>query len=267
MKFINAINVVYVSILAIGALFSISVNAQAALDSTESNPAKTGSWEGFYVAGSYGYSKDNGNLESSFSYNGGGLQNINSPLHLTKFVPGIQFGYNYQIDSYILGLEADISPSAISKANCARVSSSGPDCGDGYYGGLNLSEKAKYKGALKLRFGYQLTDIMLYASSGLAYANLSNTLNINCPSGCTPSDANPITSTTTISKNEVRFTYGLGAEYKLDGNWKMGADYFYFRLPDLSQSITHQATYGPQVITSTNSNSYSQLKFRIIYSF
>ena len=114
MKFINAINVVYVSILAIGALFSISVNAQPALDSTESNAS---AWEGFYVAGSYGYSKDNGNLESSFSYNGGGLQNINSPLHLTKFVPGIQFGYNYQIDSYVLGLEADISPSAINKTN------------------------------------------------------------------------------------------------------------------------------------------------------
>lgn len=267
MKFIHALRIAYVSALTAGALFSISVNAQTVADSTESNIAVTGAWDGFYVAGSYGYSKDNSNLSSNFTYNGGGLQNIIHQFNQTKYIPGIQFGYNHQIDSYILGLEVDVAPATFNQTGCARVSSNGPDCGDWYYGGLNLTAETKYKGAAKLRFGYKLSDFMLYASGGLAYAKVNNTLNINCPDGCTEADANAITSTTTVSENILRFIYGFGGEYMFDDNWRLGVDYYNFKLPDLSQSITHQATYGQQLITSTSSNSYSQLKFRIIHSF
>jgi opacity protein-like surface antigen len=254
-------------ILLVTALLSITVKAEANIDSTQTEDAKQGPWQGFYVAGSYGFVKDSSNLSSTFTYSGGGLQTSTNPINMTKSTPGILFGYNHQIESYILGIEADINPVKMSQGHCARVTSEGPDCGDWYYGGLNLASKTEYKGAVKLRLGYQLNDFMMYANSGLAYVSASNTLNINCPAGCTASDDVAITSTSTVSKNSLRFTYGVGGEYMINENWRLGLDYSYFTFPDLSQVIIHQATYGPEVITSKSSDAYSQLKLRAIYSF
>ena len=258
---------IYIVVFLTCSLCSLTTNAEGVLESAETEAAKPGAWHGFYLAGSYGLAKDSSNLSSSFTYNGGGLQTSNNPIDLTKSTPGIQFGYNHQINSYIFGIEADVSPLTMGQAHCARVTSEGPDCGNSFLGGLNLESKTKYKGAAKLRLGYQLNNFMFYASGGVAFASTGNTLSINCPSGCTTSDAEELTSTTTASKNLLRFNYGLGGEYMLNGNWRLGLDYSYFTLPDLSQVITHQATYGPQVISSKSSDAFSQLKLRVIYSF
>ena len=271
MKFFREIKAITFAILVAGAL-STSVSAETNLDLTESALLKHGAWEGFYVAGSYGYSKDNSNLSSNYNYPalvsyGDSPFSSSNTANSKKYNPGIQFGYNWKIDSYILGLEADLSPSAIKQSGCSRVESAGGVCGDDWYGQLKLAAETNYKGAVKLRFGYQISDFMVYATGGVAYANISNTLNVNCPSGCSLYDGNAFTSTTTVSKNALRFAYGLGGEYRVYENWKLGMDYFYFTLPDLSQAVTHAASYGQQDITSTISNSYSQLKFRLIYSF
>lgn len=257
----------YIVVLLTSSLFSLTTNAEGNLESSEIEVVNTSAWQGFYLAGSYGLAKDSSNLSSSFTYNGGGLQTSNNPIDLTKSTPGIQFGYNHQINSYIFGIEADVSPLTMGQAHCARVASGGPDCGDSYWGGVNLESKSKYKGSAKLRLGYQLNDFMVYVNGGLAYASTTNKLNIDCPSGCTASDAVGFNSITNLSKNLLRFTYGFGGEYMIDRNWRLGLDYSYFRLPDLTQVIVHQATYGPEIITSKNSDAFSQLKLRLIYSF
>lgn len=223
-------------------------------------------WSGFYIAGSFGSFQNNSSIYSDNIYNGFS-PNATYNSKENKNNLGIQAGYNWNINSYILGLELDVNPSKISKSTCRGSQDPTTSCGDYYYGTLTLVNEVSYMGSIKGRVGYEFSDFMIYASGGLAYAKAKNTLNVDCPSGCGAADANAITTSSTISKNSVNFTYGFGAEYSLDKNWKLGADYMYFKVPNLNQTLYHAATYGTQTIVANNSSSNSIYRLRVIYNF
>lgn len=223
-------------------------------------------WAGFYIAGSLGSFENKSSVYSDNIY-GSYSPNATYATKINKSNLGIQAGYNWNIDSYILGIELDASPSKISKSTCRGSQDPTTNCGDYYYGTLTLVNEISYLGAIKGRVGYAFSDFMIYASGGLAYAKATNTLNVDCPSGCGASDANAITTSSTVSKNSINFTYGVGAEYSIDKTWKLGADYMYFKVPNLNQTLYHVATYGTQTMIANNSNSNSLYRLRLIYNF
>lgn len=247
--------------------FSIVFSSALSFAQAENtDQSKTNPWEGFYASGSYSSLNSKLTSYSNNSYNGDDTSQtvINKS---SKASMGLQLGHNWQFDSIIAGLEIDIGPNSMNQSSCRGVREPGTPCGDWYFGTLNLTSETKYQGAFLGKLGHQFDDFMFYISGGLVYLKSKNIMNVDCPSGCGATDANPLITTTTVSKNKLALAYGVGGEYMLDKNWRLGVDYLYFKSPHLSQSLTHDATYGPQVITSTNSNSNSLLRAKLIYAF
>ena len=105
-------------------------------------------WTGFYVGAHGGYAWGSG---AGVSPDG--------------FVGGVQAGYNYQVSpNGVLGLETDISATSIDGKSSA------------------LKYGIDYLGTIRVRAGYSIDRVLLYATGGAAYgrgdlniAGLSNT--------------------------------------------------------------------------------------------
>src|SRR5690242_16423227 len=76
------------------------------------------SWNGFYIGGNAGFSHNSANFTSTMVDTGSFFQADSIPLinaagtgsaSATGFVGGIQAGYNWQFNGWVLGLEADFN--------------------------------------------------------------------------------------------------------------------------------------------------------------
>ena len=99
-------------------------------------------------------------------------------------------GYNFQSDSGIVGIEADIGASNISDTR-------------EIYGGGSASFDIHVQGSVRARLGYQLASALVYSTAGLAIADIEY--------AALASDGS------TFSDNEIElgYTTGLGVDYAL----------------------------------------------------
>lgn len=223
-------------------------------------------WAGPYVSFSYDNLNNQSEIYTNNFYNG-----YNSPYtnntSSNKSSAGIQAGYLWAFDSYILGVEADFNPATLKNSECRASMYPDPPC-RAWEGYMNVFSETKYQGSIRLKFGYAFSDFMLYVTGGLAATKVSSTLDVQCPYGCGLSDDSAYSASRTLSQNKLSATYGVGGEYLFNMHWRLGADYLFFKSPNLSQSLIHSdASYGPQVITSSISNKYELLRLRLIYAF
>lgn len=116
---------------------------------------------------------------------------------------GFEGGYNWQDNQFVYGVE----------------------------GGLNLSSAndtfAPYKfsnpwfGTMRGRVGYAFSNVLAYATGGLAFGDLTAT-----------------TSGLDETKTEVGWTAGLGAEVGFSANWSAKLEYLYMDLASRAFSTT-----------------------------
>lgn len=137
--------------LAIVALAG-SAEAQSRRARAEAPKSPRHHWTGFYVGGNLGYGV-------------AGLTD-NAPLavttNMTGVVGGVQAGYNYQIDSMVLGVEADLQASGQSATYTRNL----PIIGD-----LTVDHRITYFGTVRGKLGYAFDCgcVMAYGTLGWAY--------------------------------------------------------------------------------------------------
>lgn len=195
-------------------------------------------WTGFYagVNGGYGFgaSKLKNVTVSRDAYNG-------LPAWSTKedsfakwtdkrsdsFVGGAKIGYNYQMGSVVLGIEADINYANLaakrSGVNAER------EFLPGWRSGNSLMAKStlNWFGTVRPRIGFVATErMMVFATAGLAYGNVrsaaqyADTLN------------GAVDDNWVGKQNKIRagWTVGAGAEYALTDNVVLKGEYSYIDL-------------------------------------
>jgi outer membrane immunogenic protein len=139
-------------------------------------------WSGFYVGGNLGLSF------GRFPVTGGGT--VSSA---TGFIGGGQLGYNYQIGQIVVGAEADLQYSGMSK----RV---GP-----------TTAALNYFGTARARLGYAFDRFMVYGTGGLAYGDVR-------------------IKTDAVGRDDkmlMGWTAGVGMEYAFTQNITARAEYLY----------------------------------------
>lgn len=106
-------------------------------------------WSGFYVGlqGGYGWGNDNNEI--------GGASVFEEDLE--GFVGGAHLGWNFQADSIVFGVEADIEASFMDADIDAGVDD------------IDLDMNAL--GSLRARIGYAMDTVLIYATGGLAVAD------------------------------------------------------------------------------------------------
>jgi outer membrane immunogenic protein len=148
------------SLLALATATALGANAATAADmpvKSYAAPVVAESWTGPYIGGSIGGAWDNlGATNTCGSSCFGATSKANSAdLSGSNFLVGVDAGFNYQMGSWVAGVEGDISGVPFHKAR------TGPDATGGFVEG-SLSGLASLRG----RIGYLFGQTLVYATGG-----------------------------------------------------------------------------------------------------
>ncbi|GLS18483.1 porin [Labrys miyagiensis] len=160
-------------------------------------------WTGPYIGlhAGYGWGHEKDNQSRLFPP----AQFTTDSFNVSGFAGGLHGGYNYQLNSFVIGLEGDVDYADIDKSAHAV-----------YLAGTEhrrLELKSDWQGSLRVRAGYAIDRLLLYGTGGVAFADGKLT-----SSGTEGIIRLPI-PTTSSSKTHIGWTAGLGAEYAFTDHW------------------------------------------------
>jgi len=161
---------------------------------TVTQPLNAYSWAGPYLGGNAGY-------------NWGSIDN--NPTKPSGFAGGVQAGYNFQNGPWVFGIEGDIQATAA----------------DDRFAPWKYSNP--WFGTVRGRAGYAFSNVLLYATGGLAFGELRGE---------------------TFGRSETHtnagFAVGAGAEMGFAPNWSAKIEYLYVDLANSNFAITGGAPNG-----------------------
>jgi outer membrane immunogenic protein len=138
---------------------------------------------------------------------GGGWADLDVGDTGSGFIGGGQVGYNYQINQWVWGLEAEISGSGI-KNNLATFGTPfGPITADFNWNSLTT---------LTPRFGYAFDNWLVYGKVGGAWADVSASV------------SGPFGFGSSAGGTASGWVAGIGAEYTFRNNWSAKVEYNFF---------------------------------------
>jgi outer membrane immunogenic protein len=172
-------------------------------------------WSGFYVGANAGFARSADPRIDCLGLGG--------PCGTAFLAPkadgaeyGLQAGYNWQVGNFVVGLEADINKlAAEGVASFSGIDpAKGPD---------QLSSRYDWLGTARGRVGVTAGPALFYATGGFAYGRVGHNYIYGIGS---PVD----TQAFGLAENRTGWTVGGGAEYALDQNWSVKAEYLYVHL-------------------------------------
>jgi len=195
-------------------LASTALCAVFATGANATPPAPVFNWAGFYIGGNVGalWSSDGVvDLDKVELIPGGG--NTLSP---SGIVGGAQAGYNYQVSSFVLGVEGDLD----------FTSAAGSFNYPGFFGGVAThSTSFPFFADVRARVGVAVDRFLPYVTGGVVVANLNNSL----VDPSVPFSLNRGSSAT-------GWILGAGVEYAIDNHWSVKSEYLFMQFPDVIAS-------------------------------
>ncbi|WP_315834670.1 porin family protein [Bradyrhizobium prioriisuperbiae] len=185
-------------------------------------------WTGFYIGGNVGYGW--GNADTQVTPLPTAAQFINlAPTTLSPDPKGVigggQIGFNWQVNRFVWGLEADIQGADIKGTALLSpiIQNNGTPFGAG--SSLQSTEKLTWFGTVRGRLGFSPIDrLLLYATGGLAYGHVDySAITDFRPTGTASYPA-------AFGKTKVGWTAGAGAEWAFTQNWSAKLEYLYLDL-------------------------------------
>jgi outer membrane immunogenic protein len=179
------------------------------------------SWTGFYLGGNVGYSWGN---QSATVTDLSGDPLASSGSNLNGVIGGGQIGYNYQINSIVLGIEADIQGSG--QKGDGSFGLPGSPCGPNVIACFPTpatlgddTDKLAWFGTVRGRLGYAAGRLLPYVTGGWAYGN-------GTVSGTTTTGSTATTYSSSTNYTEG-WTVGGGLEWAFADHWSAKFEYLY----------------------------------------
>jgi len=173
-------------------------------------PAIVYNWTGFYIGGHIG-----GDFAGNNSLAGSD----------SRFLGGVQGGFDYQFSSYFVGgIEAEYSWMTGNNNNGAT-----------FPGGVVVTNRNDQLGSVTGRVGYTWGPGLLYAKGGYAFREGNN---VNVALAGVP------TAFTATGNNKDGWTVGAGLEYMFAPNWSAKAEYQYYNFGSTSFTTGPAAVVG-----------------------
>lgn len=221
------------------------------------------SWAGFYVGGNLGYSW--GWASNDWTYYATGANALatagvcrpagsalcavgSDSAHLNGVLGGAQIGYNWQIGTYVAGLEADFDASG--QRGSDTFGAVFPL--NGTPGGTvttSYTEALDWFGTVRARAGYVVANRwLLYATGGVAYGRVTTSGTASSPGiggvpavvalGA-PACTGGICSVANWSTGSVKVGWaaGAGVEAEIVGNWSWRVEYLHIDLGNVNSSF------------------------------
>jgi outer membrane immunogenic protein len=177
------------------------------------------SWTGFYIGGNLGAAWTSGNASDSRG-------NSWSNSQQATFTGGGQVGFNYQINWFVAGLEADFDWLANNHNSGNAV--------DTVIGPLQFSANNRWVTTLAARFGVAADNWLFYAKGGGGWVGVSNPTITNVATGGSVSVSN--------SNSGSGWLAGAGVEWGFAPNWTARLEYDFLGLSSQSSTVTIPGT-------------------------
>jgi outer membrane immunogenic protein len=169
-----------------------------------------------------------------------------SPGNGSGAIGGLQFGYNLQFQSFLVGIEADIQGSTARTSHGISLTNAGT--GFVPFSGAGVAS-LEWLGTVRARLGFLLgPSVLAYATGGLAYGEVGRTWGQAFPS---LAGQNVLGES---SSWETGWTAGGGLEYLIAPRVTLGAEYLYVALPGDNFSATAVPPIVAGGCTLTNCN-------------
>lgn len=187
------------------------------------------SWTGAYIGlnAGFGGGKAKHPFDVSVDSEVGWISIANGALDFTSsgFLGGIQAGYNWQMDQWVLGVETDFQGSGIKGEGSVSLDINGGPSID-----AKVGTKLDWYGTLRARAGVLATDrFLVYATGGLAYGRTKSYIDTD------------LGFSESRSKTKAGWTIGAGAEYAITDNVTFKTEYLY---TDLGKSNLFDGEFG-----------------------
>lgn len=222
-----------------GLCLILSLQAARAADVTSASY----DWTGFYAGLNAGVAWNNSEIKNSVdaadNFENGWSGSVRDSLtgDETAFTGGAAVGYNWQTQSLVVGVEADINYIGFGD-DLSRDLVNLPDFSDTSH---DLSFEANWFGTLRGRLGFAADNMLFYGTGGLAYGHLE----VESDARAYSQDKMALLGAWEGSLDQVNWGWSIGAgmEYGID-NWSLGIEYLYI---DLGESDWDADNEGIQI--------------------
>jgi outer membrane immunogenic protein len=221
------LTVVGIALLAGTTLASAADLRRAPVKAPPPPPVPVWSWTGFYIGvhAGYGFGADDnvdttGQAPANIANVLGGARPANVSLDRDGFVGGGQIGYNWQFaPNWLFGIEADISYTDFRESTTVTTL---PLAGPGTLNNT-FSSRIDWLGTVRGRLGYVFDRTLIYATGGLAYGDVRNSVDFFGTAG-------QLQFTGSTSGIETGYTVGGGIEHAFLPNWTVKGEYLFYDL-------------------------------------
>jgi opacity protein-like surface antigen len=184
-------------------------------------------WAGFYIGGHIGGAWSSLDPVSNVVFLGAGpgISLPSGSANTSGFFGGVQTGYNFQVNNFVYGIEADFggldasgNKTLVDPSNPART--------------LRISGSDGWYGDITGRVGFAYHHVMFYAKGGFAWFT---------------GNVNVFDSFDGINQDSGTFTgwtIGGGVEYLIAPQWTIKAEYMYYDFGNNTFSCCGGATNG-----------------------
>jgi len=213
---------------------------------TKAIAAPAFSWSGFYIGTAVGMRSNQSEMDAGQGTAQASGAVVPGPpgTFTTNGLPGVNLsstalkgdgfaGYNYQIASWVAGIEGSLG-----YANPKLV---------GHIAALQLTPpatiaglKTTWDGAIRARLGYLITPtVLIFAAAGPAWQHIEASLTCGAAEGCVDrfgTNISPVAAS--ASFNKLGWTAGGGLEVAIASNWFARAEYKYADFGSVSLPVS-----------------------------
>jgi outer membrane immunogenic protein len=222
-----------VKTLLLGSACALALTAAASAADLGVIPLRgsVGMWNGFY-----------GGVNGGYAWTEGDAVTFDSHLGLRPNTSGSlfggQIGYNWQFTpEWVFGVETDFDWTNIDgRASALAAGPINPNLAT-----FIATQKINMLGTARVRAGYVLDDVLLYATAGLAYGQVESNMAISEMIGGL---CGPVGFCATASSKEwmVGWAAGLGFDWSFLPRWSFRTEYLHYDL-----GSQHQTLGDPQI--------------------
>jgi len=196
-------------------------------------------WTGVYLGGHVGYGWANSRWSDLTSGESVSVKN-------NGVLGGGQIGFNYQMGTWVVGIEADYSASGIKGASSIVVD---PVDGDQ----SNVNPHLRWTSLVTARLGYAVDRYLPYIKGGVAFGDIRYGFN-NLTTGLSGSQ----------TMRRTGWTVGAGVEAALDRNWSLRLEYDYIQFSAKNTALPDEDGLVQPV---NNRHQSHQLRLGVNYRF
>jgi outer membrane immunogenic protein len=220
------------------------------------------SWTGFYVGVNAGYADPTASLGVSDGVGWAGPPTVDPDwnanakgpgvaaagthaIGLHGFLGGAQAGYNYQINNFVIGAEADADYMNLRGSYATPIYTAANGTGE-YWANGSAGLDSLF--TVRARAGLAFDRLLLFATGGVAFTGerFSQSIGFSNPTTIitlptTPNGVNGYNAGA-ASTTAVTGVFGGGLEYAFDSQWSLKGEYLYAPLKSQSFSSTYVDT-------------------------